>query len=131
MTFRASVISVLLVLLAAARAAGSEVVITEGGLEPRFVSAVTWSRVDFRNATGRPVHLEFPPDPRQHEVFQAPGGGPLWAVFHRPGTHPYIVHVYGRTTTALQGVVVVTEDASHRWDSPTCGVLVLGECIEP
>ena len=52
-------------------------------------------------------------------------------MFHRPGTHPYVVHVYGRSTGALQGVVEVVEDATHRWDSRTCGAVVMGECLEP
>jgi len=88
--------------------------------------------VDFVNRAQRSVHVEFGVDPRQHEVVQVPATGPIWAVFHRPGTHPYVVHVYdGRTTHTLSGVVAVVEDETHKWDSRTCGLIVMEICIAP
>jgi hypothetical protein len=62
---------------------------------------------------------------------QVPVTGPLWAVFHRPGTHPYTAHIYGRHTVALEGVVSVTTDAAHRWQSGTCDVVVEDNCLVP
>lgn len=118
----------------AARAdAASQIVIEGERLDPRTLEAVTGERVDFVNRTGHPVHLQFSGDIRQHEVIQIPITGPMWAVFHRPGTHPYVVHVYvdGRETRALAGMVNVTTDQTHQWQSGTCVVVVEGNCIAP
>jgi S1-C subfamily serine protease len=72
---------------------------------------------------------EFGWDPSQHYVYQIPGTGPVWAIFHRPGTHPYVVHVYRDNTVAvLHGVV---EDPQHPWGPGTCGAVVMGDCLEP
>lgn len=124
-----------LLLASAPRAWAHEVVVGEDGVTPRVLTVKTGERVDFRNPTGRYVHIEFAGDPRQHEVVQVPVTGPVWAVFHRPGTHPYVVHVATgrdrRDRRTLAGVVDVIEDETHRWDSKTCGVVVMGECIEP
>jgi hypothetical protein len=109
----------------------AQVVIEENGLEPRTLDTLTGERVSFVNRTGQPVHLQLVDDIHQHEVIQIPVTGPIWAVFHRPGTHPYIVHVYGRVTRALEGVVRVTLDETHRWEAGTCDVIVEGNCIEP
>jgi hypothetical protein len=111
--------------------AAPQVVIENDRLEPRMLETLTGERVSFVNRTGQPVHLQLVSDVHQHEVVQIPVTGPIWAVFHRPGTHPYIVHVYGRVTRALQGVVTVTLDETHRWEAGTCGVVVEGNCIEP
>jgi len=109
----------------------AQIVIENDRLEPRMFEALTGERVDFVNRTGHPVHLQFVGDIRQHEVIQIPATGPAWAVFHRPGTHPYVVHIYERQTRALEGVVSVTTDATHQWQSTTCDVVVEGNCLEP
>lgn len=117
--------------IAARAEPASQVVIESERLDPRTLETKTGERVDFVNRTGRPVHLQLAVDIRQHEVVQIPVTGPVWAVFHRPGTHPYVVHVYGRETRALEGVVVVTTDETHQWQSGTCDVVVEGNCIAP
>jgi hypothetical protein len=109
----------------------SQVVIEADRLEPRMLETLTGTRVVFLNRTGRPVHLQFSDERGRHEVVQVPVTGPLWAVFHRPGTHPYTVHIYGRHTVALDGVVSVTTDATHQWQSGTCDVLVEDNCLVP
>jgi hypothetical protein len=109
----------------------ARVVIESDRVAPRTLETLTGDRVEFLNRTGMPVHLQLTGDGREHEVVQLPITGPIWAVFHRPGTHPYIVHVYGRSTRALEGVVSVRTDETHRWESGTCGVVVEGNCLEP
>jgi hypothetical protein len=111
--------------------AGSQVVIESDWLEPKTLETVTGERVTFVNRTGRPVHLQFSGELDRHEVVQVPATGPVWAMFHRPGTHPYTVHIYGRETRALEGVVSVTGDATHQWQSGTCDVVVEDDCLAP
>jgi hypothetical protein len=108
-----------------------QVVIENDRLEPHWLETLTGARVNFINRTGHPVHLQFSGDIRQHEVVQLPATGPIWAIFHRPGTHPYVVHVYNGQTQALHGVVSVTTDETHKWQSGTCDVVVEGNCIAP
>ena len=106
--------------LGVAQAAATEIIITATAIEPPVLRVPTGERVDFVNRTGRNVHVEFGADPRQHEVVQIPLTGPIWAVFHRPGTHPYAVHVYGgwQLTTLLGRVEVVIDDMrrDRHWD---------------
>ena len=118
--------------LGVAQAGATEIVITATAIEPRVLRTTTGERVDFVNRSQRNVHVEFGADPRQHEVVQFPSTGPIWAVFHQPGTHPYAVHIYGGGgLTTLQGLVEVVIDPQHPWESKTCGVVVMGNCIEP
>jgi len=113
-------------------AAATEIVITATAIEPPVLWAVTGARVDFVNRAQRNVHVEFGSDPRQHQVVQIPLTGPIWAIFHRPGTHPYAVHIYGgERLTTLQGLVEVVDNPEHPWSSMTCGAVVEGNCIEP
>lgn len=114
---------------AAPAGAGLQVVIETDRLEPKTLEAVTGERVTFVNRTGRPVHLQFSGELHGHDVVQVPATGPVWAVFHRPGSHPYIVHIYGREARALEGVVSVTSDATHLWQLGTCDVVVEGNCL--
>ena len=108
-----------------------DIVVSDAEVTPRVLTVKTGERVEFRNTAGRSVHIEFGVDGRQHEVVQIPVTGPIWAVFHRPGTHPYLVHIgAGKALRTLDGVVDVIEDETHRWDSKTCGVVVMGECLE-
>jgi hypothetical protein len=108
-----------------------QVVIESDAVEPRMLDTLTGERVEFLNRTDVAVHLQLTGDGRQHDVVQVPITGPIWAVFHRPGTHPYIVHVYGPRMRTLAGAVSVTTDETHRWESGTCGVVVEGNCLEP
>jgi hypothetical protein len=120
-------------LTAPARAGEVVVVVRPDGVEPRVLHATTGERVDFINRTGKLVHLQFKGDVRQHEVVQIPATGPIWVVFHRPGTHPYEVHAYvtDRDVRTLRGSVEVVEDPRHADPSPTCGITAMGVCIEP
>ena len=118
--------------LAPALAAQHEVVIRADSVEPAVLHTVTGRRVEFTTRVQAPVHVEFGDAPTEHHVYQMPAAGPIWAIFHRPGTHPYTVHVYGgKTTTALPGLVEVAEDAGHPWGIGTCGAVVMGFCLEP
>jgi hypothetical protein len=111
--------------------ADGEVVIRATALEPHVLSAVAGQRVNFVSRVDRPVHVEFGVAPSAHQVFQMPTTGPIWAVFHRPGTHPYVVHIYDGKTIALHGLVEVVEDPERPWRPETCGAVVLEVCIEP
>ena len=117
--------------LAPTRALADETIVIEATrLVPEATK--TGERVGFVNSAQRAVHVEFTGDVRQHELIQVPATGPIWAIFHRPGTHPYVVHVYsGREVRALSGLVDVIEDETHKWDSQTCGVILQGVCLEP
>ena len=112
--------------------ADAEIVITATGVEPGVFNTVTGHLVNFSKRVDKPVHVEFGWDPQQHHVYQFPATGPIWVIFHRPGTHPYTVHIYGdRATTALHGVVEVAEDPQHPWGVGTCPAVVMGDCVEP
>ena len=118
--------------LGPAMAAQDEVVIRADSVEPSVLHTVTGRRVEFTKRVNAPVHVEFGEDPKQHQVYQMPAIGPIWAIFQRPGTHPYTVHVYGaKTTTVLPGLVEVVEDPQHPWGIGTCGAVVMGDCLEP
>ena len=112
--------------------ADGEIVIQANAIEPHYFRATMGQRVNFVKRVDLPVHVEFGVDPRQHQIVQIPATGPIWAVFHRPGTHPYVVHIYGtKETTTLHGVVEVVEDPQHPRAPGTCGLVVMGDCIEP
>ena len=111
--------------------AEGEIVIGATAVEPREYRAIAGQRVNFFVRVDSPVHVEFGEDPKQHHVFQVPVIGHIWAVFYRPGTHPYIVHVYGKKTVVLRGLVEVVEDPDRPFGPGTCGALIVGECIEP
>lgn len=116
---------------AAPASAGETIAVQLNGVEPPVLRAVTGERVDFVNRTARPVHVQFTDHRSRHEVVQIPRTGTIWAVFHRPGKHPYEVHVVvdGRERT-LRGLVEVAEAAPRPVDPPACGVTVMGVCIE-
>jgi hypothetical protein len=117
---------------AAPAGAGETIAVQLNGVEPPLLRAMTGERVDFVNRTGRLVHVQFAGDDgRQHEVVQILGTATIWAVFHRPGKHPYEVHVVvdGRER-ALRGLVEVAEGAQRAVEPPACGVTVMGVCIE-
>ena len=111
--------------------AEDEVTIRATALEPHALLTVAGRRVNFVKRVDRPVHVEFGEDPGRHHVFQVPAGGPVWAIFHRPGTHPYVVHIYDGKTTVLHGVVEVLESPERPWGLGACGAVVMEECVEP
>ena len=107
--------------------APGEIIITAAGVEPHVFHAVAGQRVEYLKRMDAPTHVEFGWDPGQHHVYQIPGTGPVWAIFHRPGTHPYVVHVYRDNTVAvLHRIVEVVEDPQHPWGPGTCGAVVMG-----
>ncbi len=108
-----------------------KVVIRATRIEPHVLSVVAGQRVNFVKRVDRPVHVEFGVDPSGHQVFQMPETDPIWVIFHRPGTHPYVVHIYDGKTIALHGVVEVVEDPDHPWALGRCGAVVEEACIEP
>jgi plastocyanin len=122
-----------LLLLAAAppRSAGDghAVVIGQRVLEPPTLSTTVGERVTFVNRTGRSVHVEFDAMPTGHRIFEL--SGEIWAVFHRPGRHPYIVHFFAGRAADLRGAVEGREDPEA--GPQTCAGLltVMGECLEP
>ena len=115
----------------AAWSAEDEVTIRATALEPHALLTVAGRRVNFVKRVDRPVHVEFGEDPGRYHVFQVPAGGPVWAIFHRPGTHPYVVHIYDGKTTVLHGVVEVLESPERPWGLGACGTVVMEECVEP
>lgn len=112
--------------------ADQEIVIRANAIEPHVLRATMGHRVNFVKRVDLPVHVEFGVEPSQHHVVQIPQTGPIWAEFQRPGTHPYVVHIYAtKTTTTLHGVVEVVEDPQYPWTPDTCAAVVMGVCIEP
>jgi hypothetical protein len=109
----------------------SEVVIRATTVEPHVLLTVAGRRVNFVKRVNRPVHVEFGEDPGRHHVFHVPATGLIWAIFHRPGTHPYVVHIYDGKTTVLHGIVEVLESPERPWGLGTCGAVVMEECVEP
>lgn len=132
---RTGLVTMLAILALAAPAvwsAESEVTIRATVVEPHVLQVVAGQRVNFVRRVDRAVHVEFGEDPGRHHVFQMPAGGPIWAVFHRPGTHAYVVHIYeGRKTIVLHGVIEVLESPERPWGLGTCGAVVMEECVEP
>jgi plastocyanin len=129
-----ALLAVLLVALSVgvAKASPAQIVIMPTAIEPAVLRVPAGERVDFVNRTRRNVHVEFGVDPRQHEVVQISPTGPISAVFHRPGTHPYAVHVYGGGgLTTLTGRVEVVANPEHPWEGTRCPVVVKGVCFEP
>ena len=110
----------------------SEIVIEAGSVEPAVLRTITGKRVDFVNRAHAPVHVQFLDDKARHDLVQVPAVGPMWAVFHRPGTHPYVVHVgLGPNVRSLRGLVEAVEDADASVLSRTCGFTVMDVCFEP
>lgn len=107
------------------------VFVNADGVEPSALHTTVGDRVDFVNRTGRAVHLQFGGDPAGHRVVQVPTTGPFWVIFHRSGSHSYVVHVYGAKERTLPGVVEVAEGPEQGLESPTCSVTAMGVCLEP
>jgi hypothetical protein len=128
---RRLLVALALVILPTAGAGASthEVVIEATRLEPPVLRTTTAQRVTFANRSGRAVHIDFLGDEGQHHVVQVPGS--IWAIFHRPGRHPYVVHFPTGGAQHLQGVVEVEDGPKQAGEAPTCtGVSVMGMCLE-
>ena len=107
------------------------VIIEATRLVPPVLHTTAGGRVDFVNRTHRVVHVEFARDGGEHHLVQFPADGPIWGIFYRPGTHAYVVHVYGARTATLAGSVEVVEDPHYKYESPACVATIMGVCIEP
>jgi plastocyanin len=127
-----ALVVVLALMMPAHASPEATIVIEATRLVPPVLTTMAGERVEFVNRAQRPVHVEFADSGRGHHVVQVPAGGPIWAIFHRPGTHPYVVHVYhGTRTDTLAGSVEVAEDPHHKYQSPECVATIMGVCIEP
>ncbi|MGH2437133.1 MAG: hypothetical protein ACRDFA_09075 [bacterium] len=127
---RASVLLLLAILASAASAAAEgEVVISAQRVDPPVLRVLPDERVVFVNRSGRSVHIDLVGDAKQHHVFRMSGA--IWAIFHRPGRHAYIVHFEEPGGGLLRGVIEVTQEDVSESAPPTCPVTVMGVCLEP
>jgi hypothetical protein len=109
--------------------ADDQILIEAAGLRPPVLRTTTAHRVNFVNRSGRYAHVEFLGEGAGHHVVSVPGE--IWAIFHRPGRHEYVVHLEGRPRGELRGIVEVAQDPDERPGPPTCtGLTVMGNCIE-
>ena len=106
-----------------------QIVIERTKLNPPALKTTVGERVTFVNRSGRTVHVDFIGNSGRHETFQVPTE--IWAIFHRPGLHPYEVHFADPKAAALRGTVEAVEDPSKPGDPHTCdSFTVMGVCIE-
>jgi hypothetical protein len=107
-----------------------EVVIESAGLQPPVLMTEPEHKVFFVNRSGQVVHIQFlMQDGGQHHIFQVPEQ--IWAIFHRPGRHSYVVHFRDPRISTLEGAVEVMGDSRGRPDPHVCsGITVQGACIE-
>ncbi len=109
-----------------------EVIIEADAIVPSTLVTATEHRVTFVNRSGRSVHIEFHMpggNGNQHQLFQVPSA--IWAIFHRTGTHPFVVHFSDPSIPPLNGAVEVVESASGGPTHRVCnGITVQGECVE-
>ena len=117
---RATVAAVLGLAVAATASAAdvTEIVVEANGLRPPAAHATLDVPVRFVNRTNGDIHVEFLGDRGEHHVVNVPGQ--ISAVFHRPGRHPFVVHVGGTGRELARGVVDVPEDPA-RSGPPVCG----------
>ena len=108
----------------------ADVIIEPTALRPQVLMTEPERRVTFVNRSGRMVHLDFIiRDPELHHVFQVLDR--IWAIFHRPGRHPYEVHFSDRALPDLHGAIEVVGDPYGGPDPRVCGeITVQGACIE-
>ena len=113
-----------------AATAEEEIVIETSRIVPAVLKTTIERRVSFVNRSGQMVHVDFVGRSDEHHVFQVPGR--IWAIFHRPGRHAYVVHFYGGRHGDLRGAVEAADDPGLRPSAPICGgVTVMETCIEP
>jgi len=115
---------------AASAAAEREVVISAETVDPPVLRVLPDERVLFLNRSGRSMHIDLVGDAKQHHVFRV--SDEIWAIFHRPGRHAYIVHLEDPGGGLLRGVIEVTQESVSESAPPTCStVTVMGACLEP
>jgi hypothetical protein len=107
-----------------------EIIIEATALHPEVLLTEPNHQVRFINRSGHFIHLSLiTKDPERHHVFQVPEQ--IWAIFHRPGRHPFEVHFLDGAFPTLRGAVEVHYDPFGRPDPLTCsGITVMGACIE-
>ncbi len=109
--------------------AESLITIMPNWVDPPTLRATLDERVTFVNRSGRMVYVQFIGDSGKHHVFQIPNQ--IWAEFHRPGRHPYIVQFPDGRGPDIHGVIEVPGDHFRRPDLQACaGVTVMGGCLE-
>jgi hypothetical protein len=109
--------------------AEDRIVIETGNLEPPVLAADIGHRVTFVNRSGRLVHVEFHRETGGHHVFQVPGE--IWAEFHRPGRHGYVVHFPVGGQADLHGAVEVRAIEGQVYPHTCDGLTVMGACYAP
>ena len=113
-------------------AAEDRIVIETGTVRPALVETTVGDRVTFINRSGRIAHVEFLGTSSEHRVFQIPGQ--IWAEFHVPGRHEYVIHLSGGSArmVELRGAAEVREDPAAQPGLPEChgAVTVMGVCLE-
>ncbi len=107
-----------------------EIIIDTEGLQPQVLLIGADRRVTFVNRSGKMVHVDFIiRETELHHTVQVTDR--IWAVFHRSGRHPYVVHFQDPTAPDLRGVIEVVSDPYGGPDARICsGVTVMGACIE-
>jgi len=109
-----------------------EILIEANALHPEELMTEPEHRVLFTNRSGHSVHIQFTmknPNGEQHHIVQVPEQ--IWAIFHKMGRHPFVVHFLDRTMPDLYGAVEVVGDPYGRPDPLVCnGITVMGACLE-
>lgn len=106
----------------------TEIIVEANGLRPPAAHATLDAPVRFVNRTNSDIHVEFLGDQGEHHVVNVPGR--ISAIFHRPGRHPFVVHVSSTGRELARGVVDVPEDPTRN-GLPVCGwITVEGVCFE-
>ena len=109
--------------------ADEEIVIELTAVWPAVLKATAERRVTFVNRSGHMVHVQFSGPSGEHHVVQVPDH--IWAIFHAPGRHLYVVHFPDAAGIELSGAVEVVADPRGRPDPQSCvGVTVMGACLE-
>jgi hypothetical protein len=117
---------------AAGEVIAGEILIETNALRPEVLMTVPERRVVFTNRTGHPAHIQFTmknPNGEQHHLVQVPEQ--IWAIFHKVGRHPFVVHFTDRAMPDLYGAVEIVVDPYGRPDPLVCnGITVMGACLE-
>lgn len=126
--FGAALVSLLAIAAATSAADVAEIVVEATGVRPPVAHVALDAPIRFVNRTNRDIHVEFLGNQGEHHVVNVPGR--ISAVFHRPGRHPFVVHVAGTGRELARGVVDVPEDPARN-GIPVCGwITVESICYE-
>jgi hypothetical protein len=129
---RAAFFGIFVLALASAAPVGAadvtEIVVETDGVRPPVAHVALDAPVRFVNRTRRDIHVDLLGPEGEHHVVNVPGR--IWAAFHRPGRHPFVVHAVSTGREIARGVVEVAEDVPRK-GPPVCGwITVEGICIE-